>query len=42
MASWARLVAMDGERLLGDEGRWEPRKRHEVGQGAAVLAERAW
>src|SRR6267378_5718842 len=27
MASWARLVAMDGERSLGGVGRWEQRRR---------------
>ena len=27
MASWAQLVAMDGERSSGDEGRWGQRKR---------------
>ena len=26
MASWARLVGMDGERLWGGEGRWESGK----------------
>ena len=32
MASWARLVAMDGERSWGGVGRWEQKRRE--GDGA--------